>query len=293
MEETDWLAPDRNGSPPGDSRDFDQDGSGFLQVVRRERRGPRFGVWQPVFNARQSRRQWRIKSRWDKVVGTNNLEKPAMSRVSRLLPVLLGVVLIDPSLTLGPVCRSKALGAEAPRPFAVFVDDYFNAAFDARPSMGTAEGLHQYDDRLEDGSADGRRETDRSRQNLPGPARQASCWAAHRGRVDRRRGPRRPDQRRAARPRDAADLAAQPDELHPRAGRIDRRPDEAQLRSARDAAALGHRPAQSRSGNVRGAAGERRQSAQGVHRPGDPHGLRLDRLLSKDGPRLGPGCRRK
>jgi len=76
-----------------------------------------------------------------------------MSRVSRLLPVLLGVVLIDPSLTLGPVCRSKALGADPPRPFAVFVDDYFNAAFEAHPSMGTAEGFHQYDDRLEDGSA--------------------------------------------------------------------------------------------------------------------------------------------
>ncbi len=76
-----------------------------------------------------------------------------MSRVSRFLPALLGVILIDAVLTLGPACRSMALGADAPRPFAVFVDDYFNAAFEARPSMGTAEGFHQYDDRLEDGSA--------------------------------------------------------------------------------------------------------------------------------------------
>src|SRR5580698_8448925 len=76
-----------------------------------------------------------------------------MSRVSRVLPVLLGVFFVEAVLTLGPACRSSALGADAPRPFAVFVDDYFNAAFDARPSMGTAEGLHQYDDRLEDSSA--------------------------------------------------------------------------------------------------------------------------------------------
>jgi uncharacterized protein (DUF885 family) len=76
-----------------------------------------------------------------------------MSRVSRFVPVLLGLVLIDAVLTLGPTGGSKALGADAPRPFAVFVDDYFNAAFDARPSMGTESGLHQYDDRLEDGSA--------------------------------------------------------------------------------------------------------------------------------------------
>jgi uncharacterized protein (DUF885 family) len=76
-----------------------------------------------------------------------------MSRVSRVLPILLCVVLIDAVLTLGPTCSSKAMGADAPRPFAVFVDDYFNASFEAHPSMGTAEGFHQYDDRLDDGSA--------------------------------------------------------------------------------------------------------------------------------------------
>jgi uncharacterized protein (DUF885 family) len=33
------------------------------------------------------------------------------------------------------------------------VDDYFDAYFAAKPSEGTAAGLHKYDDRLEDGSA--------------------------------------------------------------------------------------------------------------------------------------------
>ncbi|HXY34485.1 MAG TPA: DUF885 family protein, partial [Planctomycetaceae bacterium] len=71
-----------------------------------------------------------------------------MSRLSFALMSLLGV-----GLTLGPACHPSAAGADSLSPFAVFVDDYFNAAFDARPSMGTAQGLHQYDDRLEDNSA--------------------------------------------------------------------------------------------------------------------------------------------
>ena len=41
-----------------------------------------------------------------------------------------------------------------PSPFAAFVDDYFDAYFAWKPSEGTAAGLHQYDDQLEDGSAD-------------------------------------------------------------------------------------------------------------------------------------------
>jgi uncharacterized protein (DUF885 family) len=44
--------------------------------------------------------------------------------------------------------------ADASQSFAVFVDDYFNAYFARKPSEGTAAGLHQYDDQLEDGSAD-------------------------------------------------------------------------------------------------------------------------------------------
>ena len=47
----------------------------------------------------------------------------------------------------------RAAGADTPSPFAAFVDDYFDAYFARRPSEGTAAGLHQYDDKLEDGSA--------------------------------------------------------------------------------------------------------------------------------------------
>jgi uncharacterized protein (DUF885 family) len=73
-----------------------------------------------------------------------------MSRLCLVPLALLGVALaIGPQLG-GP----PALGADDPSPFAVFVDDYFDAYFAARPSEGTAAGLHKYDDRLEDGSAD-------------------------------------------------------------------------------------------------------------------------------------------
>jgi uncharacterized protein (DUF885 family) len=70
-----------------------------------------------------------------------------MSRVDRVLLIVLGGV-----LALGAACRSAALGADA-APFTVFVDDYFNAAFEASPSRGTSAGLHRYDNRLENGSA--------------------------------------------------------------------------------------------------------------------------------------------
>jgi uncharacterized protein (DUF885 family) len=56
---------------------------------------------------------------------------------------------IDPSAG-GP----SAEGADAPSPFAAFVEDYFDAYFSWKPSEGTAAGLHKYDDRLEDGSAE-------------------------------------------------------------------------------------------------------------------------------------------
>jgi uncharacterized protein (DUF885 family) len=71
-----------------------------------------------------------------------------MSRVCLVVSSVFAV-----ALAVGPECRPAALGADGPSPFAVFVDDYFNASFDASPSRGTGEGLHQYDDRLEDGSA--------------------------------------------------------------------------------------------------------------------------------------------
>jgi uncharacterized protein (DUF885 family) len=80
---------------------------------------------------------------------SKQLEKPAMSRVSVVILAVIGV-----ALAIGSQCRTSALAADGPSPFAVFVDDYFNASFEARPSRGTGAGLHQYDDRLEDGSAE-------------------------------------------------------------------------------------------------------------------------------------------
>jgi uncharacterized protein (DUF885 family) len=72
-----------------------------------------------------------------------------MSRVHLVLLTLLGV-----ALAINPGCSAPVLGADDASPFAVFVDDFFNASFDAKPSRGTGAGLHQYDDRLEDGSAE-------------------------------------------------------------------------------------------------------------------------------------------
>jgi uncharacterized protein (DUF885 family) len=58
-------------------------------------------------------------------------------------------------LAVGPRAGGpSAEGADAPSPFAAFVDDYFDAYFSWKPSEGTAAGLHKYDERLEDGSAD-------------------------------------------------------------------------------------------------------------------------------------------
>jgi uncharacterized protein (DUF885 family) len=71
-----------------------------------------------------------------------------MSRASLVLFALLGV-----GLAFSPACLRSARGADSKSPFALFVDDYFNSTFDAKPSWGTEAGLHQYDDRLEDGSA--------------------------------------------------------------------------------------------------------------------------------------------
>jgi uncharacterized protein (DUF885 family) len=67
---------------------------------------------------------------------------------SRLVLSLFGV-----ALALGAANHAAAWGAET-SPFAVFVDDYFDASFEANPSRGTQAGLHQYDNRLEDGSAE-------------------------------------------------------------------------------------------------------------------------------------------
>jgi len=61
---------------------------------------------------------------------------------------------------LGPLLIAAAAGLAAPAladeaSFARFVDDYFASRFGAHPSEGTAAGLHQYDNRLEDPSRAG------------------------------------------------------------------------------------------------------------------------------------------
>ena len=72
-----------------------------------------------------------------------------MSRACFVLTAVIGAV-----VELGFGSGRSARAADVPSPFAVFVDDYFNASFEAGPSRGTRAGLHQYDNRLEDGSAE-------------------------------------------------------------------------------------------------------------------------------------------
>ncbi len=50
-----------------------------------------------------------------------------------------------------PVADSEPLSSTA---FRSFVDDYFKQSFDFSPSSGTAQGFHEYDDKLESLSAD-------------------------------------------------------------------------------------------------------------------------------------------
>ncbi|HEY7152798.1 MAG TPA: DUF885 domain-containing protein, partial [Gemmataceae bacterium] len=72
-----------------------------------------------------------------------------MSRLCFVLLILLGMALV-----VGPGSGGRQADGAYPAPsFAAFVDDYFDAYFAWKPSEGTAAGLHQYDDRLEDGSA--------------------------------------------------------------------------------------------------------------------------------------------
>jgi uncharacterized protein (DUF885 family) len=63
------------------------------------------------------------------------------------------LVVLGIGLSLGVGGGAAVRAADGPSPFAVFVDDYFNASFESRPSRATGAGLHQYDDRMEDGSA--------------------------------------------------------------------------------------------------------------------------------------------
>jgi uncharacterized protein (DUF885 family) len=69
---------------------------------------------------------------------------------SSLLPCALLCLLLAFVVQTG---AHQAEAADTPSPFSVFVDDYFDAYFDRKPSEGTAAGFHKYDDKLEDGSA--------------------------------------------------------------------------------------------------------------------------------------------
>src|SRR5581483_6493334 len=73
----------------------------------------------------------------------------------RILLLALGLAC---GLALGLASGRSAAPTADPAPsFAAFVDDYFDAYFAWKPSEGTAAGLHQYDDKLEDGSAEATR----------------------------------------------------------------------------------------------------------------------------------------
>jgi uncharacterized protein (DUF885 family) len=71
-------------------------------------------------------------------------------------PCIIPLALLGAALAVGQRAShvSAEAAAEAPTSFAAFVDDYFDLYFTYKPSEGTAAGLHQYDDRLEDRSAD-------------------------------------------------------------------------------------------------------------------------------------------
>jgi uncharacterized protein (DUF885 family) len=72
-----------------------------------------------------------------------------MSRYLILPTALLALIL---SFVLGSVALPTR-AADEPTPFAVFVDDYFDAYYTHKPSEGTAAGFHRYDTLLEDFSA--------------------------------------------------------------------------------------------------------------------------------------------
>src|SRR5947207_3145585 len=72
-----------------------------------------------------------------------------MVRRSLLLCLVTGICCI--SLT-GFESSSRSSAQDKKSPFGEFVDGYFDAYFAWKPSEGTAAGLHQYDNQLEDRS---------------------------------------------------------------------------------------------------------------------------------------------
>lgn len=73
-----------------------------------------------------------------------------MIRKFRITGIVVGITLICMAIHQTPLIQAE----DPPGVFARFVDDYFDAYFAQKPSEGTAAGLHQYDDRLEDYSAE-------------------------------------------------------------------------------------------------------------------------------------------
>ena len=140
-----------------------------------------------------------------------------------------------------PAAPSAASGSDPA--FSRFVDDYFDARFAARPTEGTAAGLHQYDGKMPDLSRAGDRERI---AELKAAARRA-CTALRPGeallrRRDRRRGARGADPIGSCSTwRRCATWENNPMQYAGAAGLRRRRPDEARLRAGRRPAALGHR----------------------------------------------------
>ena len=203
---------------------------------------------------------------------------------------LLGLTLATNLRPSDPQPKAPA----GPSPFAIFVDDYFDAYFARKPSEGTAAGLHQYDDQLEDGSAAAVEKAHRDPQGAPGPAGQAPGRQAHRGRGHRRRGARRPDAApscstwkswRNWRKNPMNYISTPPGAIDGLMKR-DFAPAATRLRSV--IARLKATPAM-----FDALRAEHRQPAEGVHRPGHPHGRGLGRLLPRYGPRLGQRGRRQ
>ncbi len=179
------------------------------------------------------------------------------------------------AITLG--LSSSSVRADEPA-FAKFVDDYFDAYFTWKPSDGTAAGLHQYDNLLEDNSKEAflkRIETVKAFQARlvklrTGIRRDHRC--GHAG---------KPDEGGVAGPRLDRLLEAKSDGLYLKPRQFDRWTDEAQFRAAGGKIEIGRRPLESRTGDLCGHESQRRKSTARIHRFSSSHGRRIGRLLQR------------
>jgi uncharacterized protein (DUF885 family) len=79
------------------------------------------------------------------------MDRPFRGEVIMFRPVVFLPVLI--TLISLPGTDHLRSQAQPPRPFAAFVEDYFQAYYHWKPSEATAAGFHRYDTQLEDWSA--------------------------------------------------------------------------------------------------------------------------------------------